>query len=487
MKAVTKKERRMKLVLAVDLGATSGRAVLHHISDGKLLSEEILRFDNIPIKERGILSWDVNLLFSNILQAIQLATQKGKLMSIGIDTWGVDFGLIDSSGQLVAPPAHYRDSRTKGILEEVSQYSSLSELYYKSGNQLMEINTLFQIIRARARTPDTFFKAKELLMIPDYLTYLLTGEKVIESSIASTMQLVNPFTKMWNQEILEMFEIPRSLFPKLVNEGNILGEVSSKYGVGNPKVINVCEHDTASAIVSIPVEDEKTLFISSGTWSLIGTELNFPIINEASLNYNFTNEAGHSGTTTFLKNCTGLWIVEELRREYKAIGQIFSFEDISKMVSEVLNPTAIIDTDSPEFATPGQMIGKIQEYAKVTNQKIPEQPGELFKVAYSSLAMKYKEVIGQLEEILTCHFEKIYVIGGGSKSEYFSQLIADVTSKTVVTGLTEATSTGNALIQLIALGELKSVSEARQLVKETYEFKQYYPKIGKEKDDDKLS
>ncbi|CQR24970.1 L-fuculose kinase fucK [Streptococcus varani] len=477
----------MKSVLAIDLGATSGRAVSYYIVEGTLFSEEILRFENVPIKERGVLAWDIHLLFSNILQAIQLASEKGELLSLGIDTWGVDFALIDGEGQLVAASAHYRDKRTKGVLEEVSQCSSLTDLYFKTGNQLMEINTLFQLIRTRTKNPDSFFLAKNLLMIPDYLNYLLTGQKAIERSIASTMQLVNPYTQTWSQDILEMFEIPETLLPELVQEGNILGELSSKYKLGNPKVINVCEHDTASAIAAIPVEDDKTLFISSGTWSLIGTELNTPIINERTLNYNFTNEAGHSGTTTFLKNCTGLWIVEELRREFEHLGQPFDFDTIAKLVAEVDRPTAIIDTDSPEFAEPDQMIEKLKEYAQKTKQPIPESPGELFKVAYTSLASKYKEVIGQLEEILAERFEKIHVIGGGSKSTYFSQLIADTTGKTVVTGLSEATSVGNALIQLVALGELTSIQEGRQLVRQTFDCKQYYPQKNKEMGDDKLS
>lgn len=475
----------MKSVLAIDLGATSGRAILYYILDDKLQSEEISRFENRPIKERGFLCWDVELLFSYILEAIRLANQKSDLQSVGIDTWGVDFALIEGSGQLVSSPVHYRDSRTRGVLEEVAQCSSLSDLYYKTGNQLMEINTLFQLLRTKSRTPDVYYKAETLLMIPDYLNYRLTGKKIVERTIASTMQMVNPFTKTWNEEILETFEIPNHILPELVNEGTLLGNVLEEYQVGTPKVITVCEHDTASAIVAIPTEDERTLYISSGTWSLIGTELPFPIINEYSLKYNFTNEAGHSGTTTFLKNCTGLWIVEELRRNFEQLGLNYSFDDITNMVLEVNESVAIIDTDSPEFAEPGNMIEKIKFYAEKTNQPIPQTSGELFKTAYNSLAHKFREVIVQLEMILGDEFEKIHVIGGGSKSSYFSQLIADVTKKVVITGLSEATSIGNALMQFIALGDLNSIKDARKLVKNSIEFKHYYP--NKEADDGTLS
>lgn len=476
----------MKSVLAIDLGATSGRAVLYGIIDGKLTSEEISRFENKPIKQKGLLCWDVELLFTYILQAIKVAGQKSDLQSVGIDTWGVDFVLLDNKGKYVSLPVHYRDSRTKGVLKEVEQLSSLSDLYYKTGNQLMEINTLFQLLRTRTQTPEFFFKAETLLMIPDYLNYLLTGKKAVERSIASTMQLVNPFTKTWNHEILETFELSESLFPSLVAEGVTLGRVLEKYEVGQPQVITVCEHDTASAIAAIPTNNEKTLFISSGTWSLIGTELTSPIVSSQSLEYSFTNEAGHSGTTTFLKNCTGLWIVEELRRDYENKGQIFNFETITEMVMAVKEPVAMIDTDSEEFASPGQMIEKIQVYAHKTNQKIPGTAGELFKVAYTSLANKYREVIQDLENILGYSFESIQLIGGGSKSHYFSQLVADVTKKEVITGLTEATSVGNALVQLVALGELSSMKEAKELVRQSIILTTFYPN-QKEADDDTLS
>lgn len=475
----------MKSVLAMDLGATSGRAILYYILDDKLQSEEISRFENRPIKERGFLCWDVELLFSYILEAIRLANQKSDLQSVGIDTWGVDFALIDGNGQLISSPVHYRDSRTKGVLEEVAQCSSLSELYYKTGNQLMEINTLFQLLRTKSKSPDTYFKAETLLMIPDFLNYRLTGKKIVERSIASTMQMVNPFTKTWNQEILEMFEIPKRLLPEIVDEGTILGTVLEKHHVGTPKVITVCEHDTASAIVAIPTDDERTLFISSGTWSLIGTELTIPIVNEDSLSHNFTNEGGHSDTTTFLKNCTGLWIVEELRRNFELLDKHYSFDDITDMVMKVRETVAIIDTDSPEFAEPGHMIEKIQSYAERTSQPVPITVGELFKVAYTSLSHKYKEVIEQLEVMLGYQFENIHLIGGGSKSRYFSQLIADVTQKVVLTGLSEATSIGNALVQFVALGELDSIKEARNLVKNSIQFEHYYP--NKEADDGSLS
>lgn len=469
----------MKSVLAIDIGATSGRAILSYVDGEKLIFEEINKFPNIPIKERGHLCWNVDFLFSKILESIEIAKSKSNLLSVGIDTWGVDFALIDRAGKLISLPVHYRDNRTSGILDYVSEVSSISDLYFKTGNQLMEINTLFQLICAKATSPDSYFQTDKILMIPDYFNYLLTGKKVIERSIASTTQMVNPFTKDWNREILSLFDISDLLLPPIVQEGNVLGTIKPEFGLGKINIINVCEHDTASAVVSIPFQEEHCLFISSGTWSLIGIEMEHPIINEDSLKYNFTNEAGYNGTTTFLKNCTGLWIIEELRRDFKLKHQSFTFEDITNMVNELQTDVAIIDTEYPEFSKPDNMIEKIKLYAKKSGQKVPETPAELFKCAYLSLAMKYKEVILQLEDMTNYQYKTVNFIGGGSKSEYFSQLVADITGKTVVTGLTEATSIGNALIQLVTVGEISNIQEGKELVAKSVLLKKFTPKTYK--------
>lgn len=465
----------MKSVLAIDIGATSGRAVLARIEGGQLIMEEINRFANTPIKERGHLCWNVDFLFSKILESIQKAVDQSELLSIGIDTWGVDFVLMNSEGERLSLPVHYRDGRTNEILESVSQMASLSDLYYKTGNQLMEINTLFQLLAARKEAPDDYYKVDKLLMMPDYFHFLLTGKKAIERSIASTTQMINPITSDWNHEILALFDISASLLPSIVKEGTILGKVKPEFGFGDVKVVNVCEHDTASAVVAIPCQGQDCLFISSGTWSLIGTEISAPIISQKSLEYNFTNETGHDGTTTFLKNCTGLWIVEELRREYKLRRQCYSFEDIMAMVIACDSEVAIVDTESPEFAEPDRMIEKIRRYAERTNQAIPITAGEVFKSAYLSLAHKYKEVIKQLEELTANTYQTLNLIGGGSKSEYFSQLVADVTGKTVMTGLTEATAIGNSIIQMIAMGEIETLTSAKEMIRQSITTTYYYP------------
>ena len=465
----------MKSVLAIDIGATSGRAILASIEGEKLNFKEVNRFSNTPIKKKGYLCWNVEELFSKILESIQIACNQTELISVGIDTWGVDFALVNKLGKLISLPVCYRDCRTHGILEGISSIASLSELYSKTGNQLMEINTLFQLLSTKMEIPNIYYRADKLLMMPDYFNFLLTGKQVIERSIASTTQMVNPITRDWNREVLSLFDISDLLLPCIVEEGSILGSVKSEFGFGDVKVINVCEHDTASALVAIPNQEEKCLFVSSGTWSLIGTEIASPIINQKSLKYNFTNESGNNGTTTFLKNCTGLWIVEELRREYELNHQFYTFNDITTMVMACQSDVAIVDTDSSEFAEPGQMIEKICHYASKTGQKVPITAGEIFKSAYLSLAHKYKEVIEQLEDLTDYKYQTLNLIGGGSKSKYFSQLVADITGKVVITGLTEATAIGNILIQMIAVGEIKNLTLAKEFVKKSIETIYYKP------------
>lgn len=466
----------MKAVLAIDLGATSGRAVLGFIKANKLIIREIKRFSNTPIKVKGLLCWDVEVLFSHILDSIKTAKEAAEIVSVGIDTWGVDFALLDEQGKLLALPVHYRDERTRGILTQVAEFASLSDLYGKTGNQLMEINTLFQLMKTKSELPDKYFKADQLLLMPDYFNYLLTGKAVVEKSIASTTQMLNPLTQDWNQEVLSLFEITDAMLPNIVKEGHRLGKIKPEYQLGSVEVINVCEHDTASAIASIPKVKDPVLYISSGTWSLIGTELKHPILTKEAFEGQFTNELGHDSSVTFLKNCTGLWIVEELRRAFQRQGQTFEFADITTMVEAVSTTVPIIDTESPEFSQPGDMIHKIQAFCRQTQQNVPQAPGELFACAYHSLASQYKLVIEQLESLTHETYEEIYFMGGGSKSAYFTQLVANMTNKPCITGLSEATAIGNIIVQLIAQGDLKDMVAAKALVQNSFEFQIYTPK-----------
>lgn len=461
-------------VLAVDVGASSGRVILVSLVEGKLLVNEMHRFINKPIHKRGVLSWDVDYLFKQIVEGVRKAIAEVDVASLGIDTWGVDFGLLNEFGELISLPTHYRDSRTQGMVEKVSTITSLTELYKETGNQIMEINTLFQILALKEAVPEDFYQAKKLLLMPDLFNYMLTGKVSTEASIASTTQLTNPYTKEWSQKILKSFDLPEWLFPPIVKEGTILGKVKSEIGIGNISVINVCQHDTASAVLSVPAE-EQFLFISCGTWSLIGTELQKPLLNEQAQTFNLTNESGYNGTTRLLKNCTGLWIIQELKQNYEDEFCSYSYEEIIKLAEMVTENRCVIDTDDELFVEPGDMRARIQAYAKRTQQHVPTEPGEFFRCAYESLAHKYNETIKEIEEAVNRTYPAVHIIGGGSRARYLCQLVANITQKEVIAGPAEATAIGNGVIQLIAGQKIESVAAARKIISQSFDVVKYYP------------
>lgn len=463
-----------KNVLAIDIGASSGRVIIVSLQNEKLQLSEIHRFINKPVRKRGVLSWDVENLFKEIVIGIRKALFESDVMSLGVDTWGVDFGLLNEIGELISLPTHYRDTRTKGMVEKVSNIISLSELYEETGNQIMEINTLFQILAMKETNPKNFYQAKKLLLMPDLFNYMLTGEISTEASIASTTQLTNPYTKDWSKKILTSFDLPEWLFPNIKNEGTVLGVVKPELGLGNLSVVNVCQHDTASAVVSVPANQEF-LFISCGTWSLIGTETPSPVLNERAQSFNLTNESGNNGTTRLLKNCTGLWIVQELKRNYEEEDYDYSYEQITNLAMNIRENQCIVDTDDEIFSEPGDMRKRIQTYAEQTNQYIPSTPAEFFKCAYESLAHKYKATIEEIEKTVEHEFLTIHMIGGGSQSDILCQLVANITQKEVIAGPVEATAIGNGVIQLIANKQIESVAKARIIIRESFELHTYQP------------
>ena len=464
----------MGSVLAVDLGASSGRAIIGKLENGKIDLKEISKFSNKPIYKRGVMSWNIDYLFSEIKKSIIEARKITEIESMGIDTWGVDFALLNEFGDLITFPAHYRDARTNDVLRRVSNLVSLQDLYRVTGNRIMEMNTLFQLLALREKNPQFFYQAKTILLMADLFNYLLTGKIATECSIASTTQLTNPYTKEWSEYILNSFELPSEIFPKIVGEGNCLGIIKPELGFGKMKVINVCQHDTASAFISIPSEN-RFLFISCGTWSLIGTELNNPILSEEAMKFNLTNESGYNRTTRLLKNCTGLWLIQELKRNYEEEGINYSYGEIAEMASSVSFNKCFINTDDEIFLESGDIRGKIIAYAKKTNQSIPNEPKEFFRCAYESLAHKYREAIQEIEIVTDESFEEIYIVGDGSETTFFCQLIANITGKKVIAGLTEATAIGNIAIQLIALKKVKDVSEARKIISNSFNLITYMP------------
>ena len=469
-----------KRVLAFDFGASSGRAIIGCFDGDKITLEEVHRFSNDPVSVGGTVYWDVLRLFYEIKQGIVKAKIAGGFDSIGIDTWGVDFGLIDSEGKLMENPVHYRDTRTAGLVEESFKTMPKEKLYGITGIQFMELNTLFQLISLKKYRPWMLERADKMLFMPDLFGYMLTGKMCAEYSIASTSQLIDLETKSWSEEIIDSFGIKKSLFAPLVKPGTVLGELSKEIceecGVDPVPVISVCGHDTQSAITSVPCEDGNFAFLSSGTWSLFGTELGKPIVNETSMNINITNEGGFDGSTGFLKNIIGLWLIQESRRQWKREGEEYSYADLEKLALAAEPFKCFIDPDAPEFVPHGNIPERVREFCRKTGQFVPETVGEIMRCIYESLAMKYRLTFEKLRECTERDYPVIHVIGGGTKDGLLCQMTANSCDRTVKAGPIEATVMGNVAVQLMSDGSVKNIGQARKIVAESSELKTFEPK-----------
>ncbi len=470
----------MKKVLAIDFGASSGRAIIGSFDGKKITLEEIHRFSNDPVSVNGTTYWDVLRLFHEIKQGLIKAKGYGEISSIGIDTWGVDFGLIDKYGQLLENPIHYRDLRTKGMIEEADKAIPLRELYNMTGIQFMELNTVFQLLSLAKNRPHILERADKLLFMPDLFGYMLTGKKTTEYSIATTSQLVDINTKSWSSEIFEKLGIPQNIMCDIVKSGTVLGELSDcvceECGLDKIKVISVCGHDTQSAITAVPCPDKQFAFISSGTWSLFGTELAEPIVNDKAFEINVTNEGGYGESTGFLKNIIGLWLIQESRRQFARDGKQYSYADLEREALAAKPFACFIDPDAPEFVPHGNIPERIREYCRKTNQHVPETVGEIMRCIYESLAMKYRQTFEKLCECTERDYEVIHVIGGGTKDTLLCQLTANACDRDVVAGPIEATVLGNIAVQLLASGDIKSIAEARQIIADSENVTKYTPK-----------
>ncbi len=469
----------MKRVLAFDFGASSGRAIIGSFDNGKITLQEVHRFSNDPVKLNGTLYWDVLRLLHEIKQGIVKAKIAGGFDSIGIDTWGVDFGLIDKDGRLLENPVHYRDLRTAGLVEEAFKTIPKEKLYNITGIQFMELNTLFQLISLRRQRPELLERADKMLFMPDLLAYFLTGKKCAEYSIASTSQLLDLEKRTWSDEILEGFDIPKSLFADLVEPGTVLGELTDEIceecGVEKVPVISVCGHDTQSAITAVPCVEGDFAFLSSGTWSLFGTELDAPIVDETSLNINITNEGGFGGSTGFLKNIIGLWLIQESRRQWQREGKDYSYAELEKLALAEEPFKCFIDPDAPEFTPQGNIPKRVQEFCEKTGQYVPQTVGEIMRCIYESLAMKYRLTFEKLCECTKKDYPVIHVIGGGTKDGLLCKMTANSCDRTVKAGPIEATVMGNVAVQLMSDGTIESISQARQAVADSEELKIYEP------------
>lgn len=469
-----------KRVLAFDFGASSGRAIIGCFDGDKITLEEVHRFSNDPVSVGGTVYWDVLRLFYEIKQGIIKAKIAGGFDSIGIDTWGVDFGLIDSEGKLMENPVHYRDARTVGLVDEAFKTMPKEKLYGITGIQFMELNTLFQLISLKKYRPWMLERADKMLFMPDLFGYMLTGKMCAEYSIASTSQLIDLDKRTWSKEILDAFGIKESVFAPLVQPGTVLGELSKEVceecGVDPVPVISVCGHDTQSAITSVPCEDGDFAFLSSGTWSLFGTELDKPIVNETSMNINITNEGGFDGSTGFLKNIIGLWLIQESRRQWKREGKEYSYADLEKLALAAEPFKCFIDPDAPEFVPHGNIPERVREFCRKTGQYVPETVGEIMRCIYESLAMKYRLIFEKLRECTERDYPVIHVIGGGTKDGLLCQMTANSCDRTVKAGPIEATVMGNVAVQLMSDGSVKNIGQARKIVADSSELKTFEPK-----------
>ena len=466
-----------KQVLAFDFGASSGRAIIGTLEDGKISMEEVYRFSNDPVIIGDTMYWDTLRQFFEIKQGIIKAKQKGGFESIGIDTWGVDFGLLDKDGRLLESAVHYRDDRTLGMQEEVFKEIPKDELYDLTGNQFENFNTIFQLYALAKKRPELLDRAETLLLTPDLFNYFLTGEKKAEYTMATTTQLLDARNKVWSDRIMDALKLPKKIFPEIVPSGTVVGTLSDKIcdelGIKPAKVVSVASHDTQSAVVSVPTQEDDFLFISCGTWSLFGTELKEPVIGEKSLANNVSNEGGHAGTTTLLKNIIGLWLAQESRRQWIREGQEYGFGELEQMAMKAEPFQSFIDPDSPEFVPAGNIPERIREFCRKTGQKVPETIGDIMCCINQSLAMKYRYALEQIEECTGKHYSTINMIGGGIQSKLLCQMTAGASGRKVVAGPIEATALGNIAVQFMSLGAIKDMKEARQIIansETTYEY-----------------
>ena len=472
-----------KKVLAFDFGASSGRAIIGSYDQNKISLQEVHRFPNDPVYVNGTLYWDVLRLLFEIKQGILAAHHQGGFDSIGIDTWGVDFGLLDRDGRLLENPVHYRDSRTDSIMEEVFCIVPKEEIYQKTGIQFMAFNTLFQLYYLAKYRKDLLERADCFLLFPDLLTYFLTGEKTAEYTHASTTQLINAKTREWDFDLIDKLGIPRRLFPKIMKPGTKKGmlskEISDELGVPSVPVYAVGSHDTASAVMAVPSDREDFIYISCGTWSLFGTEAGEPYINEKSQRYNLTNEGGYGNTIRFLKNIMGLWLIQESRRQWIREGFAVTYADLEKEALSEKAFRCFIDSDYPKFGKPGNLPQYIKDYCKETNQFVPDTRGEVMRCIYQSLAMKYRYAFENIKDVTGKNYEVIHIVGGGTKDNLLCQMTANSCGVDVVAGPIEATAFGNVVAQLIASGDIKDLATARQIIKHSETTTTYHPKETK--------
>lgn len=460
--------------LAVDIGASSGRHILGSVENGKIVLDEIYRFENGMTKKDGRLCWDYKGLFENIKNGIKKCKEIGKIpSSMGIDTWGVDYVLLDENDQVIGDMVGYRDSRTDGMDEEVYRRIPEMELYERTGIEKMMFNTIFQLMAVKKQQPEDMEKAKALLFVPDYFHFLLTGKKVNEYTEATTSQLVNAASQTWDMELIDRLGFNKEMFQRIAMPGESLGslreELVEEFGF-NMDVVLPCTHDTGSAILAVPANDDDYVFISSGTWSLLGVERDTPDCSELSRINSFTNEGGYGSKICYLRNIMGLWMIQSVRHN---LDDKYSFAEICAQAARESEFPSRVDVTDNCFMAPENMIEEIKDYCRRTGQKVPETLGEIATCVYASLAECYDRTIKGIEKSTGRTYSRIHIVGGGGNAEYLNELTARATKKEVHVGPTEGTAIGNLAAQMIHSGEFKSKEEARQMIYDSFDIKVY--------------
>jgi len=470
-----------KRFLAYDLGASSGRGIVGTLEGKRLEIEELHRFSNGPTTILGSMYWDVLGLFDEMTTALGLYSQRyGKeLGGIGFDTWGVDYGLLGSDGALLGNPMHYRDSRTDDIMAETFKVVSRESIFSTTGIQFMQLNTVFQLFAMVKQQSPLLSMAKDLLLMPSLFSYFFTGRKVNEFTHATTTQMLDPRTGNWAYDMLAQLGIPTDMLTEIVQPGTIIEHLApalaNTCGLGDVPVIASAGHDTAAAVAAVPATGEDWAYLSSGTWSLLGLEVKEPIINADSLRYNLTNEGGVDNTYRFLKNIMGLWLVQECKRMWERGGETLDYGAMMQDAERAKPFTAVIDPNDNRFLNPPDMPAAIVDFCNSTQQTPPATRGEFVRCALESLALKYRAVLEKFEQLRGKPVDVLHVVGGGVKNTLLSQFTANAIGKPVVAGPIEATAIGNILVQAIATGDIASLAEAREIVRNSYETVTYQP------------
>jgi rhamnulokinase len=466
---------------ACDLGAESGRVMLGTLQDGRLELEEIHRFLNLPVDLGGTLRWDAIGLFREMKIGLGKIGQRGlPLTSLSVDTWGVDYAWQGANQPLLAPPVVYRDPRNDSAMTELLSQLSREEIFAETGLQFMPFNTIFQLFADHRHSPAMVQASERFLLLADFYNYLFSGRAVAEESLASTTQLYHPGRKQWSEKLIATCGLRREVFPPIVPSGTVLGPLRQQWVdecfLPGAKVVATCSHDTGAAVAAVPARPGNNwAYLSSGTWSLLGVELPSPLLEPAVLEANFTNEGGYGGSTRFLKNIVGLWILQECRRSWEAAGHHLDYSEITRLATAATPLRSLLNPDDPRFLKPGQMPEKIAAFCQETAQPVPEDPGSIARCILESLALTYRAELEVLEKITLRHIEFLHIVGGGSRNALLSQLAANATGRTILAGPVEATAIGNLLIQAIAAGALQNLHDLRETVARSFPLETFQP------------